>query len=703
MKLTDFIRSYMDDIVSAWEREAEAILPHRELSRDELRDHVEQILLEVVAELESAKSDEDQVAWYDDGGPPDDHSPAYQHGAERFSLGVDIVHVATEFRALRLTVLRLWSQHFEPTQAVDLDDLIRFNAEIDKAVRYSTERYANEKQKQGRLFETMLSSLPDPCFILSLEGKFLYANQAMADLCELPVARITGRSFSEMPLPRSYKDRAHLEKVVNYKRELQGEVGIETPAGSSRFFEYVYAPVLDKKGQVEAISGIAHDITARREYEAEIWRHANYDITTDIPNRRLFLDRLNQHAGHSARTGDPFALLFIDLDHFKEVNDRFGHDAGDELLERIAERITGCVRHADTVARIGGDEFTVLLLDTGSPDIINDIASNILAELARPVQLGQDSVVVSCSIGITLFPQDASTAQDLLNNADQAMYFAKHSGRNQVCMFAEIKDQRHSLRQSLIRDLRETDQSQHLRLHYQPIVDLSDGHIAKAEALLRWQHPDRGFLLPKDFLPLAEETGLMSILEQWVFTEAVSHLEQWLSLSETSFQLTINASPVQFMNSKHEKPWTRHMERISSHQGGIAIELTENVFLHESEDMNKRFAELKDAGVQLVLDDFGTGYSSMAYLKRFDINYLKIDRSFIRYHDTQPTCRTIAETIILMAHKLGLKVVAEGVETLEQRDWLREVGCDYAQGYFFAQPLAPEDFGRMLKAGHHFH
>lgn len=360
------------------------------------------------------------------------------HGSERHDLGADIVHVAAEFRALRLTVIELWIQFKGDLDMDAARELVSFDNEIDLALTQSIENYALRKQQQGRLFESMLSSLPDPCYILGVDGTFLYANRAMAKLCEVPAKDIVGRAFFEMPLPSHYNGEENLQDVIRYKEQRKGEVKIDGPDGEPRFFEYVYAPVINNQGAVEAVSGIAHDVTHRKESEARIWRHANYDVLTNLPNRRLFMDRLSQHAAHSDRTGDPFALLFIDLDHFKEVNDRLGHDVGDELLKKLAQRVSACVRQSDTVARIGGDEFTVLLLDTGDRQLIEGIAGNILAELERPFYLEEKEAGISGSIGITMFPEDSSTAQQLLSDADEAMYLAKKTGRNRWCYFTDI-------------------------------------------------------------------------------------------------------------------------------------------------------------------------------------------------------------------------------------------------------------------------
>lgn len=698
MKLTDFIRTHKEEILRVWDHDAEAILPSPGLSRDELRDHVEQILMGIVVELERPETGHERSSLFNPDHP-DSQTSAGIHGTERHQLGADIVHVTSEFGSLRLTVAQLWLNAMKTIEPGDVKDLNRFNSEIDKALAQSVRCYVLQKQKQGRLFKTMLSSLPDPCYILNLDGTFIYANEAMAELCDLPVDQIRGKRFTEMPLPSYYNGREKLEKVIHRKERMRGEVEIKSARGHTRFFEYVYAPVIDDKGKVEAVSGIAHDVTLRKQTEAKIWRHANYDLVTNVPNRRLFRDRLDQHTAHSGRTGDPFALLFIDLDNFKTVNDRLGHDVGDELLVNVAERISACVRHSDTVARMGGDEFTVLLLDTGNLGFIKDIARNILAELDRPFYLGDEEVKVSGSIGITQFPEDGYATQQLLNNADQAMYLAKRSGRNQICFYTEIMGHARHARHQLISDLRQAQEKQQLELHYQPVVELSSNRIIKAEALLRWRHPEHGLMMPEQFLELAEETGLMDELEQWVFAEAAATSEHWASLVQSPFQISINTSPMHFMRTSHDKSWEAELESFTQSGATVVLEMPESIFQQRGGSLIERFSELQEAGVQLALDDFGTGYSSLAYLNRFQVNFLKMDPSFIQ-NDTQNSGdHTIAESIIAMAHKLDIQVIAKGVETEEQKDWLKEVGCDFAQGHYFSPPLPAEKFNELLNEG----
>lgn len=696
MELSEFIRTHVGDILTIWEHDAKAALPSA-MSREEIRDHLEQILLGIAAQMERPGSGRKELSEFN-ADHPDSQIYAGIHGQERCELGLEIANLSQEFQALRMTVIELWAES-EKTKTINIDSVIRFNYEMDRVLEKSLECYGREKQKQSRLFETMVSSLPDPCYILTLDGKFHYVNQAMAKLCGKSVEEIKGKHFSDMPLPARYNGETELAKILKDKKQRWREIEILNSNGEVRSFETVHAPVLDEQGNPEAISGIAHDVTFRKHSEAEIWRHANYDPVTGVPNRRLFRDRLSQHAAHSDRTGDPFALLFIDLDKFKEINDRLGHDAGDKLLRIAAERIDSCIRHSDTVARIGGDEFTVLLLDTGDRQLIEEIAEKILKELKRPFKLDQDEVVISGSIGVTLFPEDARSDQQLLNNADESMYLAKRSGRNKICFFSDTMRQERSVRQRLIEQLRDAQDNHQLRLYFQPIVDLSDGSVSKAEALVRWEHPSKGFLLPGEFLELAEQTGLMSSLEHWVFAEAAANLKHWSAEGLTPIELTINASPMQFMHEDGTKPWQPYLEQFSRSEAGVAIELTENIFLQDTDYLANKLSELKAAGIKLVLDDFGTGYSSLAYLARFDVNYLKIDQTFVRDSEPGSSNRAIAETIVFMAHKLGIKVVAEGVETSEQRDWLKDTGCDFAQGYLFSKPLSAADFSEILRTG----
>jgi diguanylate cyclase (GGDEF)-like protein/PAS domain S-box-containing protein len=456
----------------------------------------------------------------------------------------------------------------------------------------------------------------------------------------------------------------------------------------------------DAVGKPLRLIGTYLDISTRKDAEETIQRQANFDPLTQLPNRRLFLDRLAQEIAKSRRATLPLALLLIDLDEFKEVNDTLGHDVGDILLQEAGRRIRHCVRDADTVARLGGDEITVLLTQLPEHTMhVDELAQKIIDCLAEPFQLGDEVVYVSASLGITLYPADAADIDTLMKHADQAMYAAKKQGRNRYCYFTASMQEAAQTRLKLSRELREAVAGNQFTAHFQPIVELSSGRIHKAEALLRWQHPTRGLVDPMSFIPLAEETGLINAIGEWVFNESAQHAKTWCGKFGADFQVSINMSPVQFRAAgrMQTEAWLRHLQDIGLSGGNLIVEITESLLLHVHPHVTDLLFRLRDAGVQIAIDDFGTGYSSLSYLKQFPIDYLKIDRSFVRDIETDPNDMALSKAIIVMAHELGLKVIAEGVETEGQRSLLAAAGCDYAQGYLFAQPLPPDAFESLLR------
>ncbi len=448
------------------------------------------------------------------------------------------------------------------------------------------------------------------------------------------------------------------------------------------------------------VIGTYLDISERRQAEETIQRQANFDPLTQLPNRRLFLDRLGQEIIKSRRADVPLALLLIDLDEFKEVNDTLGHDVGDILLQETARRIRSCIRDADTVARLGGDEFTVILTELSDRTHIEDIAQKIIGKLAEPFHLGDEVAYVSASIGITLYPSDAGDIDTLMKHADQAMYAAKKHGRNRFFYFTASLQEAAQTRLKLSRDLREAVTDSQLITLFQPIVELFSGRIHKAEALLRWQHPVRGLVNPMAFIPLAEETGLINEIGDWVFRESAQRAKDWCRTFGADFQISVNMSPVQFRadGRRRTETWLRHLQDVGLSGANVIIEITESLLLNAQPDVTEQLLWFRDAGIQIAIDDFGTGYCTLSYLKQFPIDYLKIDRSFVRDIETDANDMALSRAIIVMAHELGLKVIAEGVETAGQRSLLAAAGCDYAQGYLYAKPLAPDAFEALLRA-----
>ena len=563
-------------------------------------------------------------------------------------------------------------------------------------------RRAEETIRKSELrFRTMFEEAPMGIALIdSRTGEFKDINSRYAE--------ITGRSFEQIKRGH-WTDITHPEdisKEVSQMAEMaSGSSGFKTskrlvrPDGTVVWIDMSIAKIETEAKAAPLHLCMIEDVTEKKKSEAMIWQQANFDTLTQLPNRRMFHDRLEHDIMKSRRDGQRIAILFIDLDHFKEVNDTLGHHQGDVLLVDAARRIRSCVRESDTVARLGGDEFTVILSELADVAAVDAIAQKILGVLQAPYALGEEQAFVSASIGITLYPDDARDIDDLLKHADQAMYAAKGAGRNRFSYFTPALQVAALNRMRLTNDLRSALKGDQFRVFFQPIVHLATGKIHKAEALIRWQHPQRGLVSPLEFIPLAESSGLILDIGEWVFKESARWVRRWRSEHDARFQVSVNQSPLEFQREgKGYEGWFEHLGQIGLEGQSVVVEITEGLLLDASSGVTDKLLALRDAGIQVALDDFGTGYSSLSYLKKFDIDYLKIDRSFTRNLAPDSSDMALSEAIIVMAHKLGLRVIAEGVETAEQRDLLRAAGCDYGQGYLFARPMPGHEFDAMLRA-----
>lgn len=439
------------------------------------------------------------------------------------------------------------------------------------------------------------------------------------------------------------------------------------------------------------------DITERKKINNIIWRQANYDTLTELPNRHQFQQCLEQEMHVSLTKEQEFALLFIDLDHFKDVNDSMGHHTGDVLLQEVAQRLRNCIRKSDTVARLGGDEFTIILSNMTNQNEIDTIAENIIASLDAPFILNSTQITISGSIGITRYPKDATTVEGLLKNADQAMYVAKDAGRNCYHYFSIEMEMKLKKRMETYHDLREAISKNQFQFYLQPVIDLETNKITKAEALLRWIHPEKGFIGPGDFIPVAEQMGLIEEIGKWVFKASTTWLAQWLKNTNYQYplQLSINMSPLQLENPHIVTEWEEHLKSIGLPPHHVVIEITEGLLLENNVSNNGKITAFREMGIQISIDDFGTGYSAMSYLYKYNIDFIKIDRSFVNNMKDGVKNKTIIEALILMAHRLGIKVVAEGIETEEQKLILAQSDCDYGQGYLLCRPIPPAEFVKL--------
>jgi diguanylate cyclase (GGDEF)-like protein/PAS domain S-box-containing protein len=697
MKLSDFIRANLDPILDTWAQSAQRIPAARQLNAEALRDHVKSILRDIADDLGHAQTRAEQWESYGKARQPRQKAAA-RHGATRVMEGFDLNETVSEFRALRTSVLQHWTASDRTaTRAILSGELAHFNEAVDQALFESISRYSVEKDRYAHLLDMLLSTSPDLHCLLEVDGKLIYANRALSRLYGMEPTEIIGKNFFKIGTSAVAAVQQQLQLAVKNQATYCGELPYTLASGEAVIYEYLFVPVINEAGKVEAIAGIARDVTERNTAEEKIRHSANYDSLTGLPNRTLFLDRLEREVRHAERSGLPMALLFIDLDGFKQVNDRLGHAAGDQLLLQAAQRISACVRASDTVARLGGDEFTVILTEIRRPLHIEILAQEILEALARPFALIESQAHVSGSVGITLFPQDATTPENLIRNADQAMYAAKHAGRNRFSFFTASMRDSALARLKTIHALRHALSKHRLAVYYQPIVDLSSATVVKAEALLRWRRAGFGLVLPVQFIGLAEEAGLIGDIDAWVLAEAVARAREWSALREAPFQISVNKSPLEFLSKTPILDWDRALAALGLPWNGICVEITEGVLLNDSPGVREKLHHLQDAGIQLAIDDYGTGYSTITYLKKFKVDYLKIDQSFVLDLPTSVDSRIFVETIIGMAHKLGLKVIAEGVESTAQRDCLKEMNCDYAQGFLFSAPIPRRQFAQLLR------
>ncbi|WP_075186153.1 two-component system response regulator [Teredinibacter haidensis] len=558
------------------------------------------------------------------------------------------------------------------------------------------ERQKEELQLKSLVFQNSTEGM----MVTDQHNKIIAINPAYTS--------ITGYSFDEVKgenpavFASGKHNRAFFKKMwaeISAAGSWQGEVWDCKKNGEDYVKWLSIKTIRNAAGDVYRYVAIFSDITDKKKSEELIRRQANYDALTNLPNRNMFRNCLETKLQISGRGNLPLALLIIDLDLFKEINDTLGHEVGDMLLKDAASRISGLLRDTDIVARLGGDEFAVILSEIVEIKHVDDVAARILIELSKPYRINRDEVYISGSIGITLSPNDSSDIDELIKNADQAMYEAKRRGRNCFSYFTPSMQELAQKRLRTIRDLRDALVANQFSVYYQPIIDLATGQIKKAEGLARWLHPKKGLIAPNEFIPLAEETGVINQLGSWVFKEATRQIAEWNNQHQLDLKISINMSPVQYKmeNKKYTADWLDHIGTLGLSGSNIVLEITEGLLLHAEKEITDQLLAYRDQGINIAIDDFGTGYSSLSYLKKFDIDFLKIDRLFVQNLGADTDDLILCEAIIVMAHKLGLKVIAEGVETSAQADLLVRAGCDYAQGYLYAKPMPGDEFAQFLK------
>jgi diguanylate cyclase (GGDEF)-like protein/PAS domain S-box-containing protein len=599
----------------------------------------------------------------------------------------------------------------KPYQHGELLSLVR-NALEKRRLEAANRAIAWRLERSEKLYRFLIDSSPDIIYTLDPEGRFTYINQRVGELLGFDRDALIGAPYTvlihEDDLERAryvFKERRIGERAT---RNVELRLKCLEPSRKERTFETTLRTISfnsigmyvsdSDEGQQEysGTYGIARDVTEKRRTEELISYQAYHDILTDLPNRALFRDRLELALAHARRQGAELGLMFIDLDRFKIINDSLGHLKGDELLRQVAARLKQCMRKGDTLARLGGDEFVVLLPELRERAVAAVVAGKYLQALEAPFVIDGTELHVSASIGVAVYPQDGETIDDLIRHADIAMYKVKAEGKNGYSFYdRSMLDAAHD-KITMEHDLRRALHSGELEMYYQPQVDVRTGAIVSAEALMRWRHPERGLLSAGEFLPLVEEIGLMVPVSDWMVDTVCSDIRR-LPATAQPLQVAINLSPTCLAREDFFSKLRKSLEHNGVSPTRIEVEITENICIRNPEQAVHQLKRLSELGVRIAIDDFGTGYSSLAYLHRFPIDTLKIDQSFVKEIGHDGGHFPVVLAVISIAESLGLNLVAEGVETELQADYLEQAGCRTMQGYLYHMPLSLQDLSRLVR------
>jgi diguanylate cyclase (GGDEF)-like protein/PAS domain S-box-containing protein len=563
-----------------------------------------------------------------------------------------------------------------------------------------------QELEQLRFQASVLEAMGQPVIATDLEGKVLYWNRAAEETYGWSSEEALGRRSRDLTVPKESLEKAEeVASELRAGRTWSGEVLLRRKDGSIVPVFVTATPLFDARGDLAGMIDISSDISERKALQEELERRASHDPLTGLPNRPAFVERIGQALLRTRRrqnSRNKVGVLFMDLDGFKTINDSLGHQAGDRLLVAVAECLRNRLRTEEVLARFGGDEFAVLLEDTAGTSEAIRVAQRITEDLREPFTVEDFQVSVSTSIGITLGTAQANDdPEGMLREADSAMYRAKEQGPGRYALFDPAMQARAQERLELEAELRRALERGEFVLYYQPEVSLHDGKMVGFEALLRWQHPERGLLKPSAFVPLAEETDLIAPIGRWVLEEACQQAKRWEEERPLTSPMTmeINLSSKQLRRQGLVRTVEEALARADLEAHTLALDMTETVLIRTSEDNTQALDALKEMGVRLGLDDFGTGYSSLSYLKRLPVDRVKVDRSFVKGLGENATDTALVRMIIELCHTLGVEVLAEGIETSEQATLLKDMGCDLGQGYYFARPLLSEELAQRLPEG----
>ena len=577
-------------------------------------------------------------------------------------------------------------------------------AAVVAMVAYVALRLAVASREQQALRDTnrfareIIDNAGEGIVVYDSELRYLIWNRFMEDLTGLAAKDVAGKSALELfPHIREQQVDEMIRRAAAGETVAAPDTQFAIPqTGRTGWVSAVYRPHLDANGKIVGVIGLIRDITERKSAEQQIEYQAYHDALTGLANRRLFQEHLSLALALAQRRHSFVAVLFLDLDHFKVINDSLGHSVGDALLKQVAKRLRHAVREGDTVARVGGDEFTIVLQEIGRPDEAAAVAKKVIRTVADPIEVNGHKLYVTTSIGVTVYPRDGEDAETLLKNADAAMYRAKGEGRNCYQMATSELNRTTQERMLLESGLHQAMETGEFAVHYQPQIDLETMQLAGMEALLRWNHPERGVIGPTEFIALAEERGMILLIGDWVLREACREAKRFHDRGLRTLRVSVNISARQFRDES--LLWT--VESALGESGldprALELEITESVAMEDVDQTMATLTELRRSGVSIAIDDFGTGHSALSYLKRFPFDALKIDKSFIKDLPGGYADSAIVASVIQLANGLGIRVVAEGVETAEQLEFLREHGCREVQGFYFSQAVEASEIVKLI-------
>lgn len=638
-----------------------------------------------------------------------------------FFISIVIILIFQHFVTRHLTTMANYARDFSlknlstpltldrpDTPSHRSDEIGRVTEAFNQMRRRLIDDMARQEKDAAEIhkFSKAIEQSPSSVVMCDRQWRVEFANQKFTQLTGFNAKSIIGRhpgALSDHDLAN--RDNRNLWQSIRLQVQRvgvwQGEVNSVRRNGERFWEQLIVTPIKDTAGNATGYLILGEDISIRKRYEQQLLRQANYDILTGLPNRMLAMDRLKLALAQARRENSMVGVMFLDLDNFKHINDTLGHDAGDNLLIEAARRISSCLRGTSTVARLGGDEFLVILPGLAGPESSTQVAERILANFTPAYILNGQEIFVTTSIGIAIFPTDSDNSGTLLQHADAAMYQAKHQGKSSYAIFTpEMTEVSHERLQMESR-MRRALELQEFELYYQPIVNTTTGELQAAEALLRWKNPVMGMVMPDRFIPLAEETGLIIPIGEWVLQQACLAAKNWKQTAGRDIGISVNVSPRQFRDPGFTKAVMDAISNNNLAPERLELEITERLLLDNSIETAEILKKLDRAGVRLSVDDFGTGYSALSYLKSYPFDTLKIDKSFIQDVTKKPEDASLVRAIINMAHSLGLTIIGEGVEDESQSSFLKQEGCDSAQGYFYSRPLPAEEFIEWLKTNHH--